>query len=109
MVCFEGASHSKILYEYSNTVLATLNATIVKKIRVNQVTKAEQTRFAFNFNEVKIQQIIDKKCVHKSHHWNGPLGRRMPKLCTNFIPGLCKNSEYYYNPFNVEDVWQYKC
>ena len=63
-VCFEGASHSRILFNRASNLLSTapFNATI-KNVEIVGTYHSQYTKFVHQFTHEKIQAIIAKNCT----------------------------------------------
>jgi hypothetical protein len=63
-VCFEGASHSRILFNRASNLLSTapFNATI-QNVEIVGTYHSQYTKFVHQFTHEKIQAIIAKNCT----------------------------------------------
>ncbi len=87
-VCFEGASHSKYLFERSHSLINSLN---IEDIDILRPPLSIRTSYAADFTRDVFQEIIDRNCtkvVIGTGQWDAGYPRNKPTLFPEYEKSL---------------------
>lgn len=106
-ICIEGASHARMLRGHMAAVLANLNS---RGVHVAELDFANETRFASDFDEAKINFIIAKNCskvIVTTGQWDAGWPNDRPTLFPEYEQILNKTIPLMLKMFTAANIQVY--
>lgn len=106
-ICIEGASHARMLRGHMAAVLANLNS---RGVHVAELDYANETRFASDFDEAKINFIIAKNCskvIVTTGQWDAGWPNDRPTLFPEYEQILNKTIPLMLKMFTAANIQVY--